>query len=151
VALNQSGQVWFLAPNYGGEDERWATIPTGRMLFIDVAAFIGGEIFGDPPDPEEIYALLTQAVDDIVEVVFEVDGHVLQDLENYRLVSPLFEVTMPENAVFGFPPGTYYPCATEGYFVMLAPLSAGEHTIYIHADLGPIFGTSTVTFHLTVE
>ena len=34
---------------------------------------------------------------------------------------------------------------------LLAPLAAGEHTIHIFADFGEIFGTSDVTFYLTVE
>ena len=81
----------------------------------------------------------------------EVDGRELQNLEDYRIVSPLFPLELPENNVLGLDPGVYYPAAAEGYYAMLAPLSAGEHTIHIFADFGEIFGTSDVTFHLTVE
>jgi len=152
VALNQSGHVWFLAPNYaqGAVDVRTATIPPGKMLFIDIAAFVGSPGIGDPSDPDELYEVLAEAVEGIVEIVFEVDGHLLEDIEDYRVASPLFELEFPEDNVFGAEPGTYYPSAAEGYYAMLAPLSAGEHTIHIYADFGEIFGTSEVTFYLTV-
>ncbi len=152
VALNQSGPVWFLAPNYGqGQvDVRYATIPQGRMLFIDLAAFVGCPAIGDPSDPAELYAVLAASVDAIEELVFEVDGRPLRNLADYRVQSPLFELTFPENNVFGVEPGAYYPAAADGYYAMLAPLSVGRHTIHIFTDFGEIFGTSEVTFHLTV-
>lgn len=152
VALNQSGQVWFLAPNYGGGqvDERWATIPTGKMLFIDVAAFLGTWAAGDPQEIDELIAVITEVVDNIGEIEFEIDGELVENITDYRVQSPIFDITFPVDNVFGLEPGTYSPTYAEGYYVMLAPLSAGEHTIHILADLGPIYGTSEVTFHLTV-
>lgn len=153
VALNQTGKVWFLAPNYGGGqvDVRHATIPTGTMLFIDVAGFVGSPPIGDPSDPDALRAVLKDAVDGISDIVFEVDGRPLRNIGDYRIRTPLFTLTFPPDNVFGVEPGSYYPSAAEGYFVMLAPLSRGEHTIHIFADLGSGFGTSEVTFHLTVE
>ncbi|MFO7608562.1 MAG: hypothetical protein R6X35_05105 [Candidatus Krumholzibacteriia bacterium] len=152
VALNQSGHVWFLAPNYGmGQvDVRYATIPPGKMLFIDIAAFVGSEVIGDPADPDELRAVLSASVDAIVDVSFTVDGRPLEDLAPYRIQSPLFPLAFPENNVFGVEPGTYYPAAAEGYYAMLAPLPVGEHTIHIRVDFGEVFGVSDVTFHLTV-
>jgi hypothetical protein len=51
-------------------------------------------------------------------------------------------------------PGTY-PFFSDGYWVMLAPLSAGTHTIHLHG-LAPVpewewtFETE-VTYHVTVK
>jgi hypothetical protein len=160
VTYGQTGSVWFIAPNYGGgqSDVRYATIPTGKMLFVDVVAVFSA--FEIEPDPEidtveELRQLLTEAIDSVEEIVFTVDGTPVETIEDYRVQSPEFEYTLPDNNMFqlfgyGTPPGTYYPGVAEGYYVMLAPLSAGEHTIYIFADLGPIFGISEVTLHLTV-
>lgn len=152
VALNQSGHVWFLAPNYGmGQvDVRYATIPPGTMLFVDIAAYVGSEVIGDPADPDELRAVISAAIDAIVEVSFTVDGQPLADLAPYRVRSPLFPLEFPENNVFGVEPGTYFPAAAEGYYAMLAPLAVGEHTIRIYTDFGEVFGVSDVTFHLTV-
>jgi hypothetical protein len=159
VANGQSGQVWFLAPNYGfgQSDVRYATIPVGKMLFIDLAGFFAAFETEDPgiETIEELRQLCADAVDQIVEVIFSVDGRQLQNIERYRAQSPAFEFVLPDNNIFQWwgipvPAGVYYPGVADGYYAMLAPLSAGEHTIYIFADLGA-WGTSEVTFHLTVE
>jgi hypothetical protein len=159
VDYGQSGAVWFIAPNYGfgQSDVRYATIPPGKMLFIDIAGFFSSFEVEDPSvtTVEELRALCAEAVDQIGEIIFRVDNVPLQDIERYRVQSPTFEYVLPENNMFqwwGIPvgAGTYDPGVADGYYVMLAPLSAGEHTIYIFADLG-FWGTSEVMLHLTVQ
>jgi hypothetical protein len=156
VNYGQSGPVWFLAPNYGfgAVDVRYATIPAGRALFIELAGFFSSFELGDGPTVDDLIAAVSAAADGIQQVVFEVDGVALENVENYRFQSPLFEYTLPEESMFNFfglptPPGTYYPGVSDGYYVMLTPLPVGEHTLHIFADLGPVWGTSEVTFHLT--
>lgn len=158
VSYGQSGAVWFLAPNYGfgQSDVRYATIPTGKMLFIDLAGFFSSFEIEDPSvtTVEELRAICAAAVDQIAEVACSVDGQELQNLEDYRVQSPAFEYVLPDNNIFQawgipVPAGTYYPGVADGHYVVLAPLSAGEHTIHIFADLGA-WGTSEVTFHLTI-
>lgn len=158
VSYGQSGSVWFLAPNYGGRDVRYATIPTGKMLFVDVAGFFTSfELEPYLQTVEELRASNAAAVEGITEIVLMIDGATLtlEDLQDYRVQSPEFEYILPDNNMFEYfgyslPAGTYEPGVADGYYVMLAPLSAGEHTIYIFADLGDVYGTSEVTFHLTV-
>jgi len=52
---------------------------------------------------------------------------------------------------FGYPTpaGTYNDGVADGYYVMLQPLSVGEHLIFMSAELGPDFVVE-VTVHLTV-
>jgi hypothetical protein len=50
------------------------------------------------------------------------------------------------------PAGTYSPHVTDGYWLMLAPLSAGKHTISVH--LVPDFNygiEQQITYHLTIS
>jgi hypothetical protein len=58
-------------------------------------------------------------------------------------------VTMPDGNVFGIAAGTYGPMVTDGYYLMLTPLPAGEHTIHFTAGLGDAVPMD-VTYHLTV-
>ncbi len=157
VDYGQSGSVWFIAPNYGGVSERFATIPTGKMLFIDVAADFEATAIGSGNE-EEMRAIAAWVIDNIVSARVEVDGVPIENLDDYRVLSPLFSYTVPENNMFElllgqpFPAGTYYPGVSDGYFLMLAPLSAGEHTIYIAVEFGePYNMESIVTLHLTVS
>ena len=85
VDYGQSGSVWFIAPNYGGVSERTATIPPGKKLFIDVAAFFTSPILDGTDDEEELRAILDFWTDQIEGIVLEGDGVPLQDVENKKL------------------------------------------------------------------
>ena len=160
VGVNQSGPVWFLAPDYSGQWERTATIPTGKMLFIDLAGFFLTISMGDGADEAELRANATFFLDAIVSnVIIEVDGVRLENVEDFRFASPpgLYGYTLPENNMiewFGYDidPGYYEDAVSEGYYAMLPPLSAGEHTIFLSADFGePYNDIIQVTYNLTVK
>jgi len=160
VTLNQSGPVWFLAPAYYGQWERTATIPTGKKLFIDLAGFFVSFAQGDGETEAEIREVATWFVDNVISnVIIEVDGQTLQNVEDFRFASPpgLITYTLPENNMFEFfgydiPAGIYDDGACEGYYAMLPPLSAGEHTIFLSAEFGdPYNDTIQVMYYLTVE
>lgn len=156
VSSGQSGSVWFLTRTFGGIAERTASIPSGKMLFIDVAGWFGAPAIGDPEDEEELRAALAAAVEASHNISLEIDGAAVGEIDDFRVQSPdLFGYTLPEGNVlelFGYPTpaGDYYPAACDGHYVMLAPLSVGEHTINIHAEFPEPFGISDVTYHLNV-
>ena len=79
----------------------------------------------------------------------------LRNVRDYRASSPQpFAIIYPENSVVGVPSGTYFPQVADGYWLMLAPLAIGEHTIRIHVRApGTVFGLIEfeVVTHLTVE
>jgi hypothetical protein len=57
-----------------------------------------------------------------------VDGAQLRNLENYRVESQLFDLTLPENNVFPAPPGKT-KAVSDGFWVFLKPLPVGNHEI----------------------
>lgn len=161
VSVGQEGPVWFLAPAYYGVWERTATIPTGKMLFIDLAGFCASLSMGDGADEAEVREVAGWFIDNAVSnVILEVDGARLENVEDFRFATPpgLFDVTLPEDnmwAFFGYSHtgGTYENDAvSDGYYALLPPLSAGQHTIFLSADFGdPYNDRIQVTYHLTVE
>ena len=90
--IDQSGRVWFLAGNFGGESEREVTIPPGKALFfplinsvwwapddVEIAAFVVDEFLGLDPDDftdEELIALTAvfQVTFETLEMTCSVDG-----------------------------------------------------------------------------
>ena len=82
----------------------------------------------------------------------------LQNLkDDYLVTSPPFTYgPLPENNVpefFGFdaPPGASSLALTQGYYLMLAPLSVGPHTLHFTGTFGEPFNfTLDVTYNLTV-
>ncbi|MFL6440562.1 MAG: hypothetical protein ACJ702_01240 [Nitrososphaeraceae archaeon] len=51
-----------------------------------------------------------------------INGVKLENLENYRIQSPLFDVTFPENNIFSVKPGST-KAVSDGYWVFSEPLT----------------------------
>jgi len=166
AANGQEGKVWLLAGTSGWEAERTVTVPAGKAIFFPIVNNIWVTIPesekyspGDPPfsvpGAEQIARNAIIPVVDTLEC--EVDGKALVISEDYRIQSPVFTAYMPID-VWGFAPyivdaGLYPDCVSDGYWILLAPLSKGKHTIHFRGGLGntenPWF--VEVTFHLTVK
>jgi hypothetical protein len=159
IGYGQSGSVWYLCPNFSGAASvRTGVIPAGISLFIALVAFETSSQEGYGTTEEELRGAADGIVDMVEGLSAEVDGVPLTDLYSYRFQSPeLFSLTVPEDNVFDLwipgvdtPAGTYYPCVADGYYLMLAPLNAGEHTIHWTGAI-PAFGYfPDITYHLTV-
>jgi hypothetical protein len=70
-------------------------------------------------------------------LTLEIDGKALQNLASYTTVSPDFAFTVGSDNVFGIncPSGSCPGRSTGyGYYLMLAPLQPGMHTIHIAAS-----------------
>ena len=160
AGIGQSGPVWFLAGTFGNAAERAVTIPTGKSIFVPVHNWIfGSAVFdcdptnpGVPCDVPTLQATAAAAATGAEVVEAWIDGAKVQNIRDYRGISPEpFAITLPEGAVFGIPAGTYYPQVADGYWLMLAPLSSGQHTIQLHA-VNSAFGIDqTLVVHLTVK
>jgi len=152
--VGQSGRIWFLAGVWdGGSATRACTIPTGKFLFFPlVNTFFAAEEGGGER------AKANEFINQVSIVECTVDGIPLQNLFEYRAQSPEgdFILTVPPDSLFtelGAPAGDYAPAVSDGYWIMLPPLSAGEHEIYFRGVVGdpenPDFETA-VTYHLTI-
>lgn len=153
-AVGQSGPVWFLAGSFGDSVERTCTIPAGKAIFMPVFNTVFGAGVGDctPPDcdVDQLRANAAAAMETATLLEAFIDGLPVRNLRRHRAASPEpFSVTLPEGAVFGLPSGTFYPHVTDGYWLMLPPLSLGQHEIRLRAvsSLGLDF---QVVYHLTV-
>lgn len=140
-AKGQSGDVWFLAGTFGGKVERTCTVPMGKLLFFPIynTAWVATE-------PTDTAKMARQAVRQIINNVnvanlsTTIDGVPVKHLKNYRIYQwpalkslPIFQLTLPVDNVFGLAAGVYGPASTDGYYLLVAPLSPGTHTIQIKA------------------
>lgn len=159
AGVGQSGEVWFLAGNFNpGTTERTVTIPAGKALFFPIFNYIwiNTPQYGDPPwdDAQEAYArsLIATAVDSATYLTCEIDGKAVANLEDYRHATAddgEYLVTLPTNNIFGLDADTYGPAVDDGFYLMLAPLSRGTHTIHF-TSAAPGFELD-VTYHITVR
>jgi hypothetical protein len=155
-AVEQTGPVWFLVGTTGGLIERTCTIPSGSAILIPV---INGECsYAEYPSfksESELRSCAISQIDKATQLKVGIDGVDVTDLNTYRFQSSLFNLTLPENNIFGLPPGTTQAVA-DGFWILLEPLPAGNHEIQFGGGLVDVSTTGTVNFateavyHITI-
>lgn len=157
VTAGQSGNVWFLASALGTV-ERTVTIPAGKALFIALLNVEASNLEAPPfygATEAEQRAIANSFADLIVNVSCSIDGNAVPNINQFRVESPQFEFTAPTPWIFGSTGGTGTSVA-DGYYVMVAPLSAGQHTIHYSGAFrfsdapGDELPLDT-TYHVTVQ
>ncbi len=163
ASVGNSGHIWFLAEAYATV-VREATIPAGTTLVFPLQNHMS---WGWPPLPEaeawmRFYLGL---VLDTAQISCEIDGVPVRHLETYRQQSPAVPLILPENNLPGEDPGYDGMMVDDGYYLVLAPLSVGAHTIHWTTSMTlipywnpwdpapvPPFpqGSQEVTYHVTV-
>ncbi len=134
--VDQAGKVWFLAGTTGGAEVRDCEVPAGKAILFPIVNFLAWA----PEDGEteqDLLGLGNFFMDAATELEAEIDGIALQDLFDQRAGSPGFAFTGPENPadnIFGLDGGRDL-AASVGYWVLLAPLSEGEHEIHFRGVL----------------
>jgi hypothetical protein len=129
-SVHQSGPVWFLAGTLGGVASRRCTIPLGKAILFPILNH--GGTLADSPNVNSEQELLTFAIkemDIISDLEVRIDGVKLTGLERYRVRSPIFDVVLPQNNLFGGTPGLTRG-ASDGYWLFLEPLLVGDHKIH---------------------
>lgn len=125
------------------------------------------DVVTDPPfteDGAEEFARAVLAVE-TAGLELRIDGTAVvmdhQELLAYRGISPVFPVWMPEDNFWAgsgwlcetyTPPAGIYPyCVADGYYVMVAPLPLGRHTIAYKGQNVSWGFSQDVTYHITVR
>jgi len=157
-ATNQiNPNAWFLAGSGGGQVTRTCTIPAEKSIFFPIMDVECS--YAEYPTAKTENDLRNCAHEDqntVTSLKLLIDGHDIQNLTKYRADSPLFNFTTPENGLFGLK-SAKTQAVSDGYFIMLKPLSAGSHEIIYSGILGEptIAGSQLapekVTYHLTIE
>jgi hypothetical protein len=180
--IDQKGSVWYLAGFAGsteglpgGSAERDCVISEGKDILIPIFNTICAEITdagliktalgleeNDEIPPSQLKEGLIRCTDFILDHIdrklFSIDGQTLvdEDLEDFRVVSPQFQIVYPEDNVFEqLPTNVKQKAVAQGYWVLVEDLEPGEHTIEAVSHLSfPEFDfefQTSVIYHLTIE
>jgi hypothetical protein len=170
-AEGQSGPVWFLAGTYEHPAERYCTIPAGKAILLPI---LNSECsyaeFPNLNTEEELRQCAKQIQDSVVHLEASIDGVHISGLEQSRLQSPLFNLTLGQNNILELPANTTTQAVSDGNWIFLKPLSVGEHVVYFNGGLkarndtannnssntidpfaGPYGWDNPVTYHINIK
>jgi hypothetical protein len=150
-AVGQTGPVWFLAgttlPNHFAK--RRCTIPFGRSILFPI--LVSEFSYFEVPFIKTENDLISYVQKDVSNwslLEATVDGFEIIGLNKYRIHYGPFNISLPEDNVWNVKAGTTQ-AASDGFWVFLAPLSIGTHSISFHG-IEPNFDTR-VTYLITIE
>ena len=133
-AEGQSGKVFYLGAN-NATSAAPCQVPTGKSIFFPIVN-VECSTAEDPPfhgSTEEELRDCAKCFGDRIDpssLQVTIDGRDLKDLEKYRVASPLFTFEYPADNIFGIPDGPGSgQSVSDGYWIYLTPLSAGQHTV----------------------
>jgi hypothetical protein len=151
-ANGQSGPVWFLTGviSVSGTAERECTVPAGKAIFFPIIN-VECSTAEPPPYHGDDEAELRDCANGFLfeTLIAEVDGVPVPDLDRYIVNSPLTDVLLPENNALWVSAGPAQLVAN-GAYLMLAPLSVGEHLVHFSGTFPDFSFTLDITYHLTV-
>ena len=144
-AAKQGGDVWFLATTDGtGPVERSCAIPAGKTLFVPLATTL--ERSGNKePVCESMARIAAGSLTHVSQLTMTIDGVSVDNMESHRI---------PTRDCFAlgarqFPPVRAKTAVADGWYVMLAPLPPGSHTIVVNGryDNTPLSTTYRLDVH----
>lgn len=156
----QLEHVWFLADTLGsGTAQRNCVVPANTALFFPLISTFYGAFLNDSPETRtEAYLRSVAASCVNVDFAAEIDGVDIRNAAQYFAQSPLFDVQLPDNNLFGLGPDVIpelrlSPSVAQGYFLFLRPLPPGPHTIHWSSSQNCPFGdfAEDVTYRLLVK
>ena len=178
-AAGQEGKVWFLTGAFTTEVpendfntivRESCSVPTGKAIFFPIINIECSTIEESPfqlieegPDMN-IDTCAASFVDgtnaSVEDLSVEIDGKLLENPEDYRVQSPVFDFSFEDPDDNILVDCSVVDCVdmrsvSDGYWVMLPPLSRGDHTVrftgsFRHPETGELFFGLDVTYELTV-
>ena len=160
--VGQNGGVWFLAGTPGGSVTRSCTIPAGKTLFFPIV-----NINNDYPCPDpsfhpaagqSLQDFLTEGavavIDQAQGLNASLDGVDIPILSTFRGTSNMYSFAGDPSLTAVFDPcitGCQQKAVSDGYWLLLAPLSPGTHTLSFGATIPSLGFTTEATYNLTVQ
>ena len=155
--FGQAGPVFFLTSTFGGSGVRnECIVPAGKILFFPLLNTASYRLRREPEISLRNYLHgFIRSTRGLQASIDGTDAGTIVSLESratpLRAVSPngFFTVVAPENNIFGGVPGQSYEWVADGFYLMVAPLPPGPHTIKF-GGVSRNFAAD-VTYNLVVE
>jgi hypothetical protein len=129
--------VFYLSPNTGGKSERVCTVPAGKGLLIPVMQVEWSDKEAPGASVEELHTSAKKDQDSVNSLYLKIGDkeYNYQDLTKYRTHTDDFEVTFPDNGIFGVMEGGVSRAVADGFYIITEPLTRGNYTIHFTSSL----------------
>ena len=154
-----NSSVFYLNGNSGGLTKKTCKIPEGLSLFIPIITVEASTAEDPEATVEDLHKDAKNDQDNVNGLYLKINDkeYDYKDLLKFRTHTKDFEVTFPENALFGAKSGVTTAVA-DGFHVITTPLSAGNYTVEFKGSLvclgvdctEPIFASDNV-YNLIVK
>jgi hypothetical protein len=163
---DQKGPVWFLTQSFEHDVVRTCEIPKDTSLLITL---LNSECsyaeFETLKTEQELRDCAMTMQDVVTGGSASLDGVNITNLEEYRVQTSLYNITLPENNILNLSSQTTQSVA-DGNWLFLKPLSPGIHELRVKGDInstvskiefqgnqfaGPIGWNQTTTYILKVK
>lgn len=155
---NQTRQVFMLAGSGDGSPvTRDCTVPLAKPLLVPVINAECSNIeqapfYGATAADRLTCAQALMALVDTSSLKVTLDGVAINHPERYLFASPDYRFTIPAtDNVLGVTNATTGSSTSDGYWLLLRPLSKGKHTLHWEAAIPSFSFTQDVTYNLRVK
>jgi hypothetical protein len=134
---NTNSSVFYLSPNTGGKSERACTVPAGKGLLIPVMQVEWSDKEAPGASVEELHTSAKKDQDSVNSLYLKIGDkeYNYQDLIKYRTHTDDFEVTFPDNGIFGVMEGGVSRAVADGHYIITEHLPRGNHTVHYKSSL----------------
>jgi len=149
-AYQRIGNVGLIAVDPLANEPIQCEVPNGMMLFLDILSAECSTI-EEPPfyggNEEEMRDCALEFT--FTDLQASIDGVAVKNLDRYIHTSPLFDFTLPDQNIL-YTDELIGQSVSNGAHLILAPLSPGEHSAYLHATIPELEFTVDMNIQFTV-
>ena len=165
VLFYQSGPVYFMAGLSTPGASANVTVPHGKAILFPLFNYLNdypcpAEYNFEPVPPQTLEEFLTEGAVAVTALATNlsvtIDGASVSNPASYLFTTDLFYFTgnedLSNNCYFDVCiTGDSQPGVGSGYYMMLKPLSKGEHIVHYHIDIPAWNAQQDGTFNITVQ
>ena len=139
-------KIWFTPVSFGVDEELDCDIPAGAFLVLTPGGYFCDPVEAGGSSEAELRACAVAGFEFLSYVEVVLDGRSATNLDRYILTSPRIELPGPNllsaEATF---------IVDKSYFMVLHPLSRGQHTLRAYDEFDEFDFQAGFTFHITVS
>jgi hypothetical protein len=145
-------KVWFLPVGFGGDVTIQCALPTGAWLVIEPGGYECSDLEGNGSTLAELTACVDTFFPLLSYIEVTLDGQTTTDLTKYIVTTPVYQ--LPPGNILPFllgVPDQATASLNRAYFVVLHPLSKGEHRLRMYDEFDAFDFSAGLTVVITVR